>query len=1073
MSGRQKLGGSGVPPVGIFSDMTVDGPQIGTLVLVVDRAKNLPNRKSIGKQDPYCAARLGKEAKKTKTDVRGGQTPRWDQELRFDVHDSPDYYQLKLSVFHDDKKTDLIGESWIDLKDIVVPGGNQKDLWHNLSCRGKYAGEIRIELTYYDSRPKPAAKPKQVEAAAEPTPKARVPVVKRRPLPSGPVPGPAPAAAPAPAPAVDDLHPKEAVHPAAGAAPEPLRPQPKGPVAYVPTQSPLQAVEYGAPAPQRQQHQPDNYVPTSQPPPPTAPAYTAPLPVQHETPPRTLQRQPEQQYSPSPRQIEDRNYTPQFPAQHYDPHDTRSQYSSAPEHYQPQLPPIDDHGFQLPPDDERPPPPPVHRSRTNSSHELMARGVFDTTPQKGTPPPMRYDVLRNEAHRNSISGQTRPVYRSFDSGSNSPHHPGGDFYDAPSSRHNSYDAAYDPHDPQHRMQPTVEDEPDSPTQTRSRGYRTSDVHARMSYQPHGMAFDENPTPAPLNLSGRGSAASGQYSLPQPPSPQPSPLEENRYALTGSTVSSASGERQIAAYRPPPPPPAHRSNTMDHTGDFHPPTQPSPSMEHANGYQEHSPPLPGQSNGYREHSPSVSAASQGYAYRGHSPSVSATHSNSYRENSPSAAPSELSRGYSPNPPFEPSELGDTDMSTALVPRQAYHGSRHYSNTSELDETESSGPSTYTLPQVPPSLVPGVDPALAREVSERIYEERRQERRQRALSMATPPRGRGWSDAPGRDYNNGGGSPAPYTPPQQQQQQQGYGAGSMVSYGTPTGAARAISKSPHVSPIPSPRHSPNPNHTIKRKSVSPAPPPSETRASSSVPFGPDSYDSLNPAFSASQSDATKPDPNAKIITYDGREVDPSDHLPMESWAPEPEPKDKNQQGSGDGERGRGYSSPRGAQPPSAGRRQLRIAGRPQSMAGPVSSYNPEDPRTPPGSAARNRLQKKSNRMSALPSSGSPGGSPLAPISPHSYNADASGFTPPRPSRASTWDYPSENHAPQYGSSPGGSMRGGPPHPPKIPIPVMSGALVATGGQGGGPEDWALMEEMSRIDIGAGRSRRHGGY
>jgi hypothetical protein len=61
---------------GIFSDMTVDGPEIGTLVVIVDRAKNLPNRKTIGKQDPYCAARLGKEAKKTETDRRGGQTPR-------------------------------------------------------------------------------------------------------------------------------------------------------------------------------------------------------------------------------------------------------------------------------------------------------------------------------------------------------------------------------------------------------------------------------------------------------------------------------------------------------------------------------------------------------------------------------------------------------------------------------------------------------------------------------------------------------------------------------------------------------------------------------------------------------------------------------------------------------------------------------------------------------------------------------------------------------------------------------------------------------------------------------------
>jgi hypothetical protein len=62
---------------GIYSDMTVDGPVIGTLVAIFDRAKNLPNRRSMGKQDPYCAARLGKEAKKTATDRRGGQTPRW------------------------------------------------------------------------------------------------------------------------------------------------------------------------------------------------------------------------------------------------------------------------------------------------------------------------------------------------------------------------------------------------------------------------------------------------------------------------------------------------------------------------------------------------------------------------------------------------------------------------------------------------------------------------------------------------------------------------------------------------------------------------------------------------------------------------------------------------------------------------------------------------------------------------------------------------------------------------------------------------------------------------------------
>ncbi|KAL2868558.1 uncharacterized protein BJX67DRAFT_379934 [Aspergillus lucknowensis] len=142
---------------GIFADMSVDGPAIGTLVAIVDRAKNLPNRKTMGKQNPYCAARLGKEAKKTDTDLRGGQTPKWDQELRFTVHESPDYLRLKLSVFNDDKRTDLIGETWIDLKDLIIPGGSQSDQWHPLQFRGKYAGEIRLEMTYYDTRPEDEA----------------------------------------------------------------------------------------------------------------------------------------------------------------------------------------------------------------------------------------------------------------------------------------------------------------------------------------------------------------------------------------------------------------------------------------------------------------------------------------------------------------------------------------------------------------------------------------------------------------------------------------------------------------------------------------------------------------------------------------------------------------------------------------------------------------------------------------------------------------------------------------------------------------------------------------------------
>ncbi|KAL4877448.1 hypothetical protein BJY04DRAFT_197974 [Aspergillus karnatakaensis] len=226
---------------GIFADMSVDGPAIGTLVAIVDRAKNLPNRKTMGKQNPYCAARLGKEAKKTDTDLRGGQTPRWDQELRFTVHESPDYYRLKLSVFNEDKRNDLIGETWLDLKDLIIPGGSQSDQWHPLQFRGKYAGEIRLEMTYYDTRPEDEAVIERRTQGTERAPKImnnnsispaplvspasssalsgprQLKEVKRRPLPTDPTGSAAPRPAPekaysAPVPLPVSHAPRPAAH---------------------------------------------------------------------------------------------------------------------------------------------------------------------------------------------------------------------------------------------------------------------------------------------------------------------------------------------------------------------------------------------------------------------------------------------------------------------------------------------------------------------------------------------------------------------------------------------------------------------------------------------------------------------------------------------------------------------------------------------------------------------------------------------------------------------------------------------------------------------------------------------
>lgn len=150
-----------------------------------------------------------------------------DYELRFTVHESPDYFKLKVSVFNDDKKTDLIGETWIDLNNLIIPGGSQNDHWHSLQCRGKYAGDIRIEMTYYDTRElDEAVIGRRKEAAERIQGKASAPAnsglagprqfdkFKRRPLPVDPS-----GAAPPRPPAPEHVHSAPPLH-----HPQPSRP---------------------------------------------------------------------------------------------------------------------------------------------------------------------------------------------------------------------------------------------------------------------------------------------------------------------------------------------------------------------------------------------------------------------------------------------------------------------------------------------------------------------------------------------------------------------------------------------------------------------------------------------------------------------------------------------------------------------------------------------------------------------------------------------------------------------------------------------------------------------------------
>lgn len=144
--------------------------QLGTLIVVFMKARNLPNRRTLGKQNPYCIARIGHDAQRSPADYRGGQTPYWNHEVRYNIMNMREHRVLKLSLLDEnDSRPELIGDTTIMLEQaFAAPPNEGFDQWHQLEYRGKYAGEIYIEMTFYPSRPKLPPKKKKTKKSAKP-----------------------------------------------------------------------------------------------------------------------------------------------------------------------------------------------------------------------------------------------------------------------------------------------------------------------------------------------------------------------------------------------------------------------------------------------------------------------------------------------------------------------------------------------------------------------------------------------------------------------------------------------------------------------------------------------------------------------------------------------------------------------------------------------------------------------------------------------------------------------------------------------------------------------------------------
>ena len=153
------LNGSNIGSIGNEDENDHTATADGTLVVMVIRAKHLPNRRKLDKQSPYVVARIGTVAKKTLAAFRAGQTPEWTHEMRFELSRERKPI-LKIDVLDETKNDPTpIGNVEIDASIIFTnPENNENgkyiyDKWYDLTLNGRRAGMIYLEMTFYPTAP--------------------------------------------------------------------------------------------------------------------------------------------------------------------------------------------------------------------------------------------------------------------------------------------------------------------------------------------------------------------------------------------------------------------------------------------------------------------------------------------------------------------------------------------------------------------------------------------------------------------------------------------------------------------------------------------------------------------------------------------------------------------------------------------------------------------------------------------------------------------------------------------------------------------------------------------------------
>ncbi|TYZ59839.1 hypothetical protein PybrP1_005475 [[Pythium] brassicae (nom. inval.)] len=134
-------------------------------------ARNLLDKQTFGKQDPYCKITVRNRTFKTRVHDNGDKAPVWNERFTFETYD-PQLDQLRIEVL--DKNftaSTLIGEVYLPVNMFVH--GNVVDEWYTLNNGKKRAGEINLRIQFVGAGVEPAKAAKTTNVAyAQPQPQA-------------------------------------------------------------------------------------------------------------------------------------------------------------------------------------------------------------------------------------------------------------------------------------------------------------------------------------------------------------------------------------------------------------------------------------------------------------------------------------------------------------------------------------------------------------------------------------------------------------------------------------------------------------------------------------------------------------------------------------------------------------------------------------------------------------------------------------------------------------------------------------------------------------------------------------